>query len=455
MGIREKLSHFGRSVVAELQVAAGEPEPRSVDDFTASVSSGDVDKHIPDRSQLERYWDLYKEVPIIRNPIRSFASEVIEPGYYVDAEDEELSEELEQWLESSCIVDGEINKDFRRLLKKATIQREVKGTSLIEKVQTESGDLYGFKLMPVEATRAYTLPGQNILVPPDADIDEENDRIFGATDRYTTEDGEMAAYVQLTTDINSWSNDYNGFVAFTRDQVVKLTRDTDTGGVFGESRLTAVEDRLESLLKKLDDNDKAIESVAHPYMLFKAGSEDSPWEPEKVQQLAKEHEQENYEPGLKQFVQGDIDAEMFSGEVADIDSFLQFDIDWIMSEMPLPKYALGAFESEVNQFVSRSQSARIERQIEEAREEIEDEWTPILEEKVKELDGYSAEDLNGLVIGKHPDEMVPVDGEGNQAAPGEGNIPNGNNSDESNVGPGGEDFKRPPASTETESSGGE
>lgn len=440
MGVVSELSEFGRHVVAEMQLAAGEPEPRSVEKNLSSVRSGSVDQHTIDKKKLERYWDLYKEVPIIRNPIRSFASEVVAPGYYVETDNEELKEDLEEWLHNSAIIDGEIDKDFRHLLKKATIQREVKGSAMAEKVMDDEGNLYGFKLIRPETVRAFTLPGQSMLVPPNADLDgDEDGGYFAGRDYYTTESGEAAAYVQLTSSFNNYDGNKSGYIAFTRDKVIKLTRDADTGEVFGTSRLRAVEDRLESLLKKLDDNDKAIESVAHPYMLFKMGTGDQgPWAPEKIEQLAREHEQEQYEPGLKQFVQGDVDVEQISGDVADINSFLNFDVNWIISEMPLPKYALGGFEEDVNQFVSRSQETRIEKQIQEAREEIQDEWTPILEEKAEEMD-YNPDEVEGLVIGEDPEEFTLADLQEQKEI-----------SNNQNEGEGGTDFSRPEASSEKE-----
>lgn len=438
MGFVSELSDFGRQVVAEMQLAAGDPEPRSVEKNLSSVRSGSVDQHAVDKKKLERYWDLYKEVPIIRNPIRSFASEVVAPGYYVETQNEDLKKDLEEWLHNSAIVDGEIDKDFRHLLKKATIQREVKGSAMAEKVMDEEGNLYGFKLIRPETVRAFTFPGQSMLLPPDADIDgSDQNGYFSGRDYYTTEDDEAAAYVQLTSSFNNYDGNKSGYIAFTRDKIIKLTRDADTGEVFGTSRLHAVEDRLESLLKKLDDNDKAIESVSHPYMLFKLGTGDQgPWAPEKIEQLAREHEQERYEPGLKQFVQGDVDVDQISGDVADIESFLNFDVNWIISEMPLPKYALGGFEEDVNQFVSRSQETRIEKQIQEAREEIQDEWTPILEEKAEEMD-YDPEEIEGLVIGEDPENFTLKDVKETEKQ-------------NKNRGEGGTNFTRPKASSEKE-----
>lgn len=435
MGVTSKLSEFGKKAIAELQMAAGQPEPKSVDHHTDIVRSSSVDKHKPDKKKLERYWELYQKVPIIRQPIRSFASEVVGPGYYVDAENDDLKEDLENWLKHSAIVDGEVDKDFTRLLKKATIQREVKGTALAEKVPDDEGNIYGFKLMKPETTRAFTYPAQSLLLAPDAEVNEDD--FFGNRRIFTKQNGDVAAYVQMKKDFRSTrSVEPDKYVAFTRNDIIKLTRDADTGEVFGESRITAVENRLESLLKKLEDNDKAIESLAHPFQLFKFGvGEKENWDPAEIKNFMNEHEQEDFEPGMKQGVQGDVEIDTISGEVAPIDEFLNFDVNWIISEMPLPKYALGGFEEDVNQFVSRSQETRVEKQIQEARKEIESEWTPVLEEKAEEM-GYDVDDLNSLVIGEDPEDL---------------NLVEVNQEDEnSNTGESGTNFTRPPASTEPE-----
>jgi len=443
-------------VVGELQRAVGSPEVRSgveLDHTHGSFvsRSGSVDKHVPDKNKMDNYWDIYKEIPIIRHPIRAFASEVVGPGYYVDADDEELKEEIEGWLGNCAIVDGEIDKDFTLLLKKSQIQREVKGTALSEKVKDDNENLYGFKLMRPETVSAYTRPGQSVLLPPDFEVEkhEESDgimsRVVSNNDYYRTSDGDIAAYVQLDERISGGNE--TAYIAFTRNDIIKLTRDADVGEIFGEGRISAVEDRLESLLKKLEDNDKAIESIAHPFQLIQFGNEDDVWSPQEIQSFMDQHSQSEFEPGMKQGVQGDVSIDTVSGEVAPIEEFLQFDLNWIISEMPLPKYALGGFEEDVNQFVSRSQETRIEKQIEEARKEIEEEWTPVLKEKAEEL-GYDPDDLNRLVIGEDPANLNLVE-ETKEQNEGD-NVPDGNNSNEENVGASGTDFERPPASSESE-----
>jgi len=477
MGIRDRIAGLGRAVVEELERASGNPTTRSVDRFPSINSrsshvarKGDVDQHFPDKRNLQEYWDLYQHIPIVRDPIRSFASEVVSPGYYIDAENDDLKDDLEEWLQTSAIVNGEIDRDFRIIIKKSVIQREVKGTSLVEKVENQKGNLYGFKLMKPETIRAFTLPGQTVLLPPDYEEPEpeEGDGMLEnlslEQDVYYKENGEAAAYVQIDDQVVGQSEGY--YIPFARDDILKLTRDSDVGEIFGKSRLAAVEDRLHALLKKLEDNDKAIESLAHPMQLFKFGDEENPWEPKEIEAFMSQHSQDQFQPGMKQGVQGDVDIDTVSGEVAPIEDYLDYDLNWILSEMPMPRYSLGGFTSDTNQFVSRSLSARLERQLEDARQEIQKEWHSVLREKVKELD-YDVEEFNGLVIGEDPSQInlveeekrkeekpVPEDSDSlPENSAGEATNPDGNNSDTDNIGASGEDESRPPASTEPDRSG--
>jgi len=55
MGIRDRLSGFGNSFVEELQIAAGAPDPKSIDRHMTSVQSKSVEEHVPDKSELEDY----------------------------------------------------------------------------------------------------------------------------------------------------------------------------------------------------------------------------------------------------------------------------------------------------------------------------------------------------------------------------------------------------------------
>lgn len=382
------------------ELSHGEPEPKSIDRrperFFRSAGVESPDIHEADKQQLDDYWELFETVPIIREPIRTFATEVVADGVRVEADSESDSEELEEWLEEAAILNGEPGRNFNLLLKDLIIQREVRGTALVEKVgvKGEEDILWGFKPIPVTSVKEYTRPNQSVLLSP-------NDTDFEGV--ILTEDGEAAAYVQFDDNLSRFSD--KDPVPFTRDQIIKIVRDADVSDVFGNSRLQAVEDRVNSLEDKLDNNDKAIESLAWKFWLFQFGTPDDPWHPDDIDSFMKNHTSNQFEPGMKQAVQGDVGIKTISGETADIESFLEFDVNWIMSAMPMPKFALGGFEENVNQFVSRSQETRVTQQIKEARRELEDEFTPAVREKAEEL-GISSNSVR-LKIG--PEEEPETD----------------------------------------------
>jgi len=132
------------------------------------------------RDDMRTYWRQFETTPIIRKPITSFATRVTEPGYYIEAE--ELSEEevkrLGEWLDSCAIIEGQPGKDFRELANKSVVQREVRGTALIEKAphKQDNDKIAGLKLINPETVEAVTIPDQSILVPPEG-IENMEDRM--------------------------------------------------------------------------------------------------------------------------------------------------------------------------------------------------------------------------------------------------------------------------------------
>jgi hypothetical protein len=107
---------------------------------------------------------------------------------------------------------------------------------------------------------------------------------------------------------------------------------------------------------------------------------------------------ENFHPGMKQGVRGDVEVTTISGEVADIAEYLNFDIRWIMSAMPMPMFVLGSFMSAtVGQVAGIAQQQDINRQIKEARRELEEEFTPVVR-KVAMQQGIDEERVKRLFI---------------------------------------------------------
>ena len=378
----------------------------------------DFDRTEAPKDEMRKYWRQFETTPIVRKPITSFASQVTAPGYYIKARglDEDELRELDKWLQDCAIIEGETGKDFRLLAKKATVQREVRGTALIEKApdKNDPDKIAGLKLINPETMEAVTRPGQSILMAPE-DIERED-----YEDVPEAEAGGAAAYLQDLSEANTFfgtpvrrdldQNIEDFKIGFRRDEIIKLTRDADVGEIFGTSRIEAVSDRIEGIQNKLHDNDQAIESKAYPLWLFLFGSEENPWESGDISEFMRAHEMENFHPGMKQGVRGDVSVETISGEVADISQALEFDINWIMSAMPMPKFALGAFDGAVGQVGGMAQQQDVNRQINEARREIEEEFTPLLRDVARQqgIDDERAEDIR-LKIGKpgEPETEVP------------------------------------------------
>lgn len=381
--------------VSELIGADAEPNAKSFDSRESVanrpfiVESEDYDRTEGPKDEMRKYWRQYETTPMVRKPILSYASQVIEPGYYIDAPhlSEEETRKLEQWLKTCAILEGELGKDWRNLAKKAIIQQEVRGTVLVEKVPAKEDPekLAGFKFINPETIEIVTHPNQSILLEPDAveDYDEVP----------TTDEGLAAAYLQdiAETGQTRWGTpiedlyDGESKIAFTRDEIIKFTRDADVGEVFGTARLEAVSERIDGIKQKLADNDEAIASKAYPLWMFMFGTEDNPWERDDINTFMSAHEMENFNPGMKQGVRGDVSVDTISGEVADIAEYLEFDINYIISAMPMPKYALGGFAESVGQIAGVAQQQDINRQIKEARRELETQFNPAIQEKAKEM----------------------------------------------------------------------
>lgn len=417
-GVRARYEQLGHPGSREADVRSLEDKDVRDDKFKPfSFDGPDFDRTQAPKDAMRKFWRQYETTPIVRKPISSFAGQVMEPGYFLQSdvlEPDDLNE-IRHWLERSAIIEGMPGKDFRLLAKKSVIQREVRGTALIEKAphKEDKDKLAGLKLINPETVEVVTRPGQSILLAPD---DNEN---LDIDELPTTPQGEAAAYLQDVGETDAFfgtpvrdraKNVDEDKIAFARDEIIKLTRDADVGDIFGTSRVEAVSQRIEGLNHKLQDNDEAIASKAYPLWLFFFGTEDEPFESEKIREFMSSHEMENFHPGMKQGVRGDVSVDTISGEVADIAEYLKFDLNWILSVMPMPKFALGAFGGQaVGQIGGVAQQRDLQRQIQEARLELENEFTPLVRE-VAEQQGFSEEEVKDLrlKIGKPGQEETPI-----------------------------------------------
>jgi hypothetical protein len=370
-----------------------------------TFESSDYDRTEAPKDEMRKYWRQFETTPIVRKPITSFASRVTEPGYFIETKKLERSEveKIGNWLNQAAILEGQPGRDFRLLAKKAIVQREVRGTSLVEVAphKDDPDKIAGLKLINAETMEAVTRPNQKILMAPD-DINE-----YDSAPK--AESGGAAAWLQdiLETDNTYWGEAISGGdasndekIGFRRDEIIPMTRDADVGEVFGTSRIEAVADRVDGIKQKLADNDEAIASKAYPLWLFMFGSEENPWDSGEIASFMQHQEMENFHPGMKQGVRGDVEVETISGEVADIAEALNFDLQWIMSAMPMPLFTLGAFGgtgATVGQVSGVAQQQDVNRQIKEARRELEEEFTPVVR-KVAMQQGVDEERAKDITL---------------------------------------------------------
>lgn len=257
-----------------------------------------------------------------------------------------------------------------------------------------------------------TEPGlpQNASSSAGADGDQPHDR------RRPSDGEELAAFVQYDDELDDWwNNTSSGIggdrdeedeeeVGFALDEITLLTHGRETGTVFGISAIAPVKERAEAMIDKYENIDQAVKTMAYPHRAVFFGDEsgDYPWDYEtEIEPAMREWEPGNFEPGQSEGLPSDVNIEEYGGEVPkELGDLIQNDVNAIMAAMPVPKYELGAFEMDINQFVSRSQENKHNLAIRNARRRLESEITPLLKQKAEDM-GLDSEGV-GLII--RPDQ---------------------------------------------------
>lgn len=392
--LRSVVGNTRRSVSELFHSDTGDPEPEAFTHSSTEVFDAGYEVNRPPRDDLQKYWRLFETVPIIRQPVTNLSSEVIEPGWFVTADDDDTADTLTEFLEQAAIVEGEVDRNFSELVRKIVVEREVRGTALVEKVPDDNGNTVALNPLQVQTFEIYTKPGTSILIgPTDTDIDGVK----------LTENGQASSYVQFDNKFSKWDN--RPEKRFTRDDIIKVTRDADIGEVFGTSRIESVAQRANGLIRKLDDNDDAISTKAWPIIVFQGGTEENPWTLDEMNDFMEAYKDEKLTPGTMTGVTGEMSIDTFSGEVADIGEAVQTDVNMIISNMPGPKYSLGGFSEDVGKAVAGAQERQYKKLVRDIRRELEDRFTPVLEEVAEQHD-----DLNNSGIQLHiarPEGQVP------------------------------------------------
>lgn len=397
-----------RNTIAEL--ARGSPAPETQDsNFDNGIYStdvGEIERRDPHDNELEKYWKFYKNEPLIRAPIQQFANDVTEPGYKVYADDSDLEEDLEDVLQECAIVAGESGHDFLEVLRQTVVQKEVRGTGLVELVPREGqvdnpDSMWGFRVINPATVSALTYDDKAVL------IDSEDMSV----DVPTTPRDEAAAYVQFHEGALLGPFDDKEEVPLSQNDVVKVTQDPDTSDIWGTSRIESVAHEVEGLRQIKRDNEEAIAAKAYPHWVIKVGSPDADineagrvagmWPEEKMRQLKKKHSRSNFKPGQKDIVPGDVEFQKLSGETANLEKTIQHYVEYILAAMPTPKYAVG-FSDEINRDVTGPQAENYQRQVERARRQLEDAFQHALQRKARDL-GYDDDIASSVSLRVEPE----------------------------------------------------
>jgi hypothetical protein len=372
----------------EAVLASDDPLPDSrnrKEGYRLFSDSYPIDTLEPDERDLETYWEQYKQNPLVRRGVDIYAEDVTAPGYRVQADDEELADQLEDWLSSSAIIAGEDNNDFSELIRDFLIQQIVRGTALVEVVPYEESpeSVWGFRLINVSTLSAYTYENRAVLIRP------EDTEIQGVA---TTSRDEAACYGQW--DNNSLAGPFNetDTVYLSQNDVLKQTNDADTNDIFGVSSVEPVSKEIKELDQMLTDLGQAIHSKGFPHWVFKMGEPNgdvsSPragiWPDEEMQKYRDSHKDGNWSVGQKDFVPGDVDIETISSDVPEIEQILDWYIEQIVTALPTPKFKLGHADS-VNRDITKTQQTQYERKLKSERRRLEDTFTPVLKRKAREL----------------------------------------------------------------------
>lgn len=351
-----------------------------------------IEYESPPDDALRTYWRQYEYNALVRKAINTYTNDIIEPGYRVRADDDKLEERMNEWLSEAAIVHGESDRDFLYILEEAIKQKEVRGTALVEVVPQRNNldGIWGFNLINVETVDAVEYEDRAMLFQPD---DTEHPSAI------MTRRGEAAAYVQYSDESYAGPFTDREEVPLSQNDVVKLTLDGDAYDIFGTSRLESVSTEIKHLNKILEDNRKAIASKGHPHWIFymgePSGDADDPrkgvWPDDKIQDIRDEHKQENFSAGQKDFLPGDIEVDVVSGETADIKDTVNHYVEEILAAMPVPKYMVGHADA-VNRDITKEQGDAYRKQVKKARRELEASFRPALKRKAEEW-GYEDADV--------------------------------------------------------------
>lgn len=387
------------SSIAEL-VTGGEPDPdgyvtASTELYTTGHDVSRPDNDIPD------YWNVYNTNPLISQPIDTLANDVVEPGWYFEADSEDTVEELTEYAEQVAMVENSNRRNITSLLHSNIVTHQVTGTVFVEDVTDDEDRPTALQPLQTETIEIYTKPDSSVLVAPD---DTQYDGI------HITEEGDAAAYVQFRTGISKWSDREER--RFTRDEILQWNRGSQPGAQYGVGRVQRVFERALAVESKLRDNDDAIAMKAWPGIIFEFGTEEEPWDREEMDDFLEDFEGPKFGPGMMKGVSGDVSVTEFAGETADIEGSVATDVNYITSGLPGPKHGLGSFTDGVKDSLAAVQQRRYRKLKRFLRNELENLYTPYFRD-VAEAYNLDSPDSVQFHVGRPQGEVDPEQVSGN------------------------------------------
>jgi len=393
-----------RSAVARLAPTQdGNAAPQARDEDPIAISQEEHTEE-PDKEDIQRWTDEYYQNPLIRQSVRNFAADVLEPGVAVTVDDEDeptvpqdyrfeefrgldVSDAIEQWLAECAVVGGRFNRDVSDLLEDAVIDlRGRRGSALIEHAYDDPSareHILGLRTFKVETTTAYTRDGKNILLRPDDDPDGYEtvaiQEING--DQYrdgapSTPAGKTAAFVQF--DDIFGRHDEKDDIPFALDDVTLISNDPDTGNIYGRPDSASVVDESEAVREMFADTAQAVKALGYGHWIAQVDTDDEdeaknlldgfdPSDPERVNVT-------NY----------GVETEQFEGQSPDNVDHIQQLIEYILTSLPTPLYRVG-FAGDINRDVTGVQQEDYRDEVSRERDRLESALSDVIQQKAAEF----------------------------------------------------------------------
>lgn len=371
-----------------------------------------TEAHVAPREINRDYNDFYLEFPFVQAALTIFDEEVIEPGWHVEARDEngevdkQMTEALRYWGKHCAIHGGKRGKDLRHIIEGLPSGRRVKPAQFLEITGTRDDPNAIAGLMPLDASsmEIWTHRNQNLIVHPEDRVGPKHPMVERGGKEFP------AGYVQYAQISKAKKADE---IRFTEDEVLKLTHKPPANSPWGRTIWPAIKDNIEGLKQKLSDRNAAIRLTGWPHRMYIGEN----WDPDFAQRLATMHKggdvsawddeggkQKKSYAGRNDFLpgkNGDVEVKVAHGEVPDISGAIKDDVEGIFSMLPVGKFKI-AYEDDVNQFVVEPQNEKDNRYIDSERGYQRATFEPLFLRKSDELAGGSYAGEVDWVIKQEP-----------------------------------------------------